>query len=295
MHSPTADHPVAVPVLRMTAFPAGPGGGNPAGVVLDATGLPDALMQEVAARVGYSETAFLTAPPTSLRPDRAGIRYFSPVAEVPFCGHATIATAVALAQRDGPGTTVFETPVGEVEIRTVAGPDGPTASFTSREPRVDDLDDAVLQRLLGLLGLTAADLHPDLPPRLAFAGNVHPVVVLAHREAFDAFSFDPTAVRALMDEQGWRATVTVVLPLDERDFEARNLFPVGTLSEDPATGSAAASLGGYLRTLRPGSAPFRFTVHQGRHVGRPSLIAVDVPARGGIVVSGTATLLAHDG
>jgi PhzF family phenazine biosynthesis protein len=75
-------------VLRYAAFSDTPAGGNPAGVVLDARGLSDAEMLKVAADVGYSETAFL---------DGEDIRYFSPLAEVPFCGHATVATGVAHA------------------------------------------------------------------------------------------------------------------------------------------------------------------------------------------------------
>jgi PhzF family phenazine biosynthesis protein len=105
-----------IEVLRYTAFSTDPKGGNPAGVVLDATGLPDEQMLAVAAEVGYSETAFLTAPPPDLagaQPGRAfTVRYFSPLAEVAFCGHATVATAVALAERAGPGALLFASPVG---------------------------------------------------------------------------------------------------------------------------------------------------------------------------------------
>ena len=78
-------------ILRYTAFSSDPADGNPAGVVLDATGATDAEMRAVAAEVGFSETAYLF-------PRGGGafdLRYFSPLAEVPFCGHATIATAVA--------------------------------------------------------------------------------------------------------------------------------------------------------------------------------------------------------
>src|SRR6202012_6199044 len=99
--------------------------GNPAGVVLDATGLDDAGMLAIAAELGYSESAFLTAPPEGLggQDGRAyTIRYFSPRAEVPFCGHATVATAVALAERIGPGPVVFDTPVGEIALYTTATP-----------------------------------------------------------------------------------------------------------------------------------------------------------------------------
>src|SRR3981189_747434 len=99
-------------ILRLAAFTDTPAGGNPAGVVLDASTLDDTEMQAIAAAVGYSETAFVTDPATKT------VRYFSPAAEVPFCGHATIATAVALAERDGPGDVVLATNAGAVAVRT---------------------------------------------------------------------------------------------------------------------------------------------------------------------------------
>ncbi|MGB3437334.1 MAG: PhzF family phenazine biosynthesis isomerase, partial [Actinophytocola sp.] len=89
-------------VLRYAAFTTDPATGNPAGVVLDAAGLSDSDMQRIAAEVDYSETAFVCGGSGP----HYTVRYFSPLAEVPFCGHATIATAVALADRDGPGDLV---------------------------------------------------------------------------------------------------------------------------------------------------------------------------------------------
>lgn len=274
-------------VQRWAAFAAGPGGGNPAGVVLDAHGWTDERMLAVAAEVGYAETAFVIDPAT------LAVRYFSPVAEVPFCGHATVATAVALAARRGPGDLVFRTPVGPVTIVTRAADGVVTASFTSVEPRVDDLPDDVLDALLGLLGLTRTDVDPAYPPRAAYAGNVHPVLVLRDAATFDGFVFDPAAVRTLMDREGWTGTVTVLHPRGTADgvaeYEARNLFPVGVLTEDPATGSAAAATGAYLRALDLIAPPARVRIHQGRHVGRPSVLLVDVPESGGVTVTGTAT------
>lgn len=101
-----------VEVLRYSAFAATADGGNPAGVVLDAAGLSDEQMQRIAAEVGYSETAFLVARTDDDGVSRFGTRYWSPAAEVPFCGHATVATAVALAEREGPGAVIFDTPTG---------------------------------------------------------------------------------------------------------------------------------------------------------------------------------------
>jgi PhzF family phenazine biosynthesis protein len=288
-HSPA----LAAPVLRYAAFAASASGGNPAGIVMDATGLDDSTMQHIAAEVGYAETAFVIETSVDGDPHRSRVRYFSPQAEVPFCGHATVATAVALAERSGPGRYVFDTAVGEVVLVTEQTEHGIRAAFTSVEPEVRALEPATLGTLLALLGLTDADLDDRYPVRVAYAGNWHPILVLRDLTTFDGFRFDPAALRTLMDMQGWKGTVTVLHAQSSTEFEARNLFPVGTITEDPATGSAAASLGGYLRDLGLGefdqsAAPARVIVHQGRHVGRPSLLTSDIPPVGGMVVSGTA-------
>lgn len=274
-------------VLRYSAFAATPDGGNPAGVVLDAAGLDEAEMQRIAADVGYSETAFVVGRDDAGAVPRLRVRYWSPAAEVPFCGHATVATAVALAERSGAGEVLFETGAGEVALRSTAGVDGEVSvSFTSVEPRVLDLDAGVRDRLLDLLGLTAADLDPRFPAAESFAGNRHPILVLADRDLFHQFRFSPAAVAALMREQGWLGTVTVLHPLRTDEWEARNLFPVGRITEDPATGSAAASTGAYLR--EHGFSGRTITIRQGAHVGRPSLLTVTIPASGGVEVTGGA-------
>ena len=278
-------------ILQLLAFAEVPGGGNPAGVVLDATALDDSEMQRIATDLGHPETAFVTERDGR----RLRMRYFSPGAEVPFCGHATVATAVALAEAEGVGPFTFDTAAGPVEVVTTAEGERIVAGFTSVEPNVDDLDDDTADRLLALLGLSRDDLDSRMSLAQAFAGNLHPVVAVASRERFDEFGFDPTALRALMDERGWRGTVIVVHVggevVDGLVAEARNLFPVGDITEDPATGSAAASLGAYLRDRVGVPAPFGFTVRQGRHVGRPSVLEVEVPVAGGVLVRGGASPL----
>ncbi len=279
----------ALGILHLLAFAAEPGGGNPAGVILDATALDDADMLRIAADLGYPETAYVTARDG----ERLRVRYFSPEAEVPFCGHATIATAVALAESVGPGEFVFETTAGDVEVSARDEGGRIAAGFTSVEPTVRDFVDPA--PLLELLGLDAGDLDPRMPLAEAFAGNWHPVVAVRSLERFDGFDFDPDAMRELMDARGWTGTVMVVHVAGEVTdgavIEARNVFPVGDITEDPATGSAAAALGAYLRGRLGMPAPFHVTVHQGRHIGRPSILEVDAPQTGGIRVSGTAVPL----
>ena len=161
-------------VLRYTAFSDRPDGGNPAGVVLDAAGMPDERKLAIAAELGYSESAFL---------DGDELRYFSPLAEVPFCGHATVATAVALAERDGPGDRVFDTRSGPVPVSTRRDGNGRvTATLTSVAPRILPLEAADLDELLASLRWAREDLDPALPPRVAFAGAHHLVVPVATRQ-----------------------------------------------------------------------------------------------------------------
>lgn len=277
-----------VEVLRYAAFTTTPDGGNPAGVVLDGTRLDDAGMQAIAADIGYAETVFVTETAVDGDSRRNRVRYFSPIAEVPFCGHATIALAVALSGRDGAGTFVFDTAVGAVVIETAGQGAAVTASFTSVEPQVAEFPEGVLSTLLGLLGVGRDDLDPAYPPMVAFAGNWHPILVFAERQTFDSFVFNPDSMRALMDAQNWAGTVTTLCGIGPGEFDSRNLFPVGTITEDPATGSAAAAFGGYLRLLSLVELPNRVVVHQGSHVGRASVLTVDIPPSGGIMVSGEA-------
>jgi PhzF family phenazine biosynthesis protein len=277
-----------VEILRYTAFSSDPEGGNPAGVVLDATGATDTDMQAAAAEVGFSETAFLF-------PRDGGafdVRYFSPLAEVPFCGHATIATAVAYAERHGAGDLTLHTRAGTVTVDTLAAPDGTfTASLVSVPPKSEDLPGPVLAELLDVLGWTASDLHAELPPRIAFGGAWHPILATPSRSRLAELDYDMDALRALMLRHDW-TTIDLVWRESPDVFQVRNPFAVGGVFEDPATGAAAVAFGGYLRELGLVPVPVTVTLHQGVDMGRPSLLIVGVPAGdGGIVVTGTAVPL----
>jgi PhzF family phenazine biosynthesis protein len=277
-------------ILRYVAFSADPAGGNPAGVVLDAAGAGDADMQSVAAQVGYSETAFLVD-----RGDgRFEVRYFSPKAEVPFCGHATIASAVAYAERHGPGALRFDTRAGLVEVSTKVGADGTViATLVSVEPRTEPIAAGDLAALLDALRWAPDDLDATLPPRVAFAGAWHPIVAAASRQRLADLDYDLAALAGLMAERDW-TTIDLIYRESTHLFHARNPFPPGGVVEDPATGAAAAAFGGYLRELGLVAPPVTVTVHQGVDMGRPSVLTVSIPAdpRTGISVSGAAVALA---
>jgi PhzF family phenazine biosynthesis protein len=275
-------------VLRYVAFSADPAGGNPAGVVLDARGLEDELMQAIAADVGFSETAFVD--------DRGdgthGVRYFSPLAEVPFCGHATIATAVAHAERHGTGTLQLLTKAGEVSVSTEVGHGQIVATLTSVSPRVAQLADEDLATLLTIFDWDRSDLDPALPPRVAYAGAWHPILAADLRGRLADLEYNVAALTTFMAHHEW-TTINLIWRESATVFHARNPFPPGGVFEDPATGAAAAALGGYLRELALVDLPATLTIHQGDDMGRPGILTVGVSADpgSGIRVSGTAVAL----
>lgn len=275
-------------VLRYAAFTIDPTAGNPAGVVLDAGGLTDSQMQAIAADVGYSETAFLAAT----GPGEYDVRYFSPQAEVPFCGHATIASAVAVAERGDTGELVFRTRAGVVPVATGRATGGqPTATLTSVAPSDSPVTPDDLAEALAALGWATDDLDPAMPPRVAYAGAHHLVIGAATRERLAALDYDFDRLRDLMLRRDW-TTVALVWRASGTEFHVRNPFPVGGVVEDPATGAAAAALGGYLRTHGLVDTPTTLRLHQGADLGRPGLLVVDVPTgNAGIRVTGHAVAI----
>ncbi len=275
-------------VLRYTAFSDDPEGGNPAGIVLDATGLGDEEMLAIAADVGYSESAFLTAAPSAPSGEAGSggasdagraytIRYFSPKAEVPFCGHATVATAVALGERIGPGDLVFTTPAGIVPVTVTREGGALLATLTSVEPYVEEIAAEDLAEALAALDWPAGDLDPAFPPRVAFAGARHLILAAATRERLGLLAYDFARLEALMHRLDL-TTVQLVWRADAGIFHVRDPFPVGGVVEDPATGAAAAALGAYLRELGLVPEATVLTLHQGEDMGRPGVLTVELRA-----------------
>ncbi|WRZ95784.1 PhzF family phenazine biosynthesis protein [Streptomyces sp. NBC_01007] len=276
-------------VLRYAAFTTDPQGGNPAGVVLDATGASADEMARIAKDVGYSETAFLVPG----EGDDMTVRYFSPAVEVPFCGHATIAAAVGHAHLHGVGELTFHTRAGLVPVRTTRDKSGRiTATLTSVPPRTVAMSDEQLTALLNVLGWKLPDLDPALPPRVAYAGAWHPVLAAADRARLAVLEYDMHELAELMDRHGW-VTIDLVWRESPEVFHSRNPFPPGGVFEDPATGAAAAALGGYVRELGLAPLPAQITVRQGDDMGRPSTITVTVPEDPGtgIAITGTAVVI----
>ena len=279
-------------VLRYAAFTSEPTGGNPAGVVLEADDLDEAQMQQIAAEVGYSETAFVLR--AGRQAPHYGLRFFSPVAEVAFCGHATIATSVALAESGAGGPFRFETKAGEIEVSTTEGADGIWASLRSVPAHSRPVSPNALLEALQAMRWSTDDLDQDYPPHVAYAGNNHLVLAASTRHRLSDLHYDFAALKKLSDREGW-TTLQLFWAAGDSVFHSRNPFPAGGVVEDPATGASAAALGAYLRQIGRLPRTSSFTVIQGEDMGRPSQILVTVDANNPwVTVSGAAVVMPPD-
>lgn len=273
---------MSLEIQRLSAFPFEGRGGNPAGVVLDSPSLSDAEMLAIAAEVGYSETVFLTKHSNT----RFKVRYFSPEMEVDFCGHATIAAGVALGNSHGAGGYVFETNTGDVNVNVTSLVDGFTAELTSHQGTTSPIEDAVLAEILAILGWPKSVFSNGHVPLISNAGNSHPIIVVDTPKTLKYLDYNFEALKELCRTNKW-PTLQLIAQESENVWLSRNPFAFGGVYEDPATGSAAAAFGVYLREtgkIAPGHTLF---IKQGFEMGQPCLLKV-VVGEDECKVSGTA-------
>ncbi|MDU8501191.1 PhzF family phenazine biosynthesis protein [Pseudomonas syringae] len=277
---------MATEILKLAAFSDGDRGGNPAGVWIGDTLPEDVVMQQLAAEVGFSETVF--AAPVE---GRWRVRYFSPLAEVPFCGHATIALGAALAARQGDG--VFNLTLNQAQITVEGHAQGSLTSAALQSPPTfsKPISVQLLEEALALFGYTHSDLDERIKPAHINGGAGHLVLALNNRAQLKAMHYDQQTGRELMVREGW-ATILLVWAETEQLFHTRNPFAFGGVYEDPATGAATAALGGYLRDIGWPHGGL-IDIIQGEDMGSPSRLRAEIPEQPGssIRVSGMARTL----
>ena len=273
-------------------------GGNPLAVVLDANGIDDATMQSVAREFNYSETTFVLPPANPAHAAR--VRIFTPGGELPFAGHPTVGTAFALASlgRIGPGERdiVFEEAVGPVPVSIDRHADGSihgcTLTTAQSPERVEAIEDrAGAAAMLGL----AASAVPSRP-EVWSCGVPFLVVPLATVDALSAARLDLERWHALLGDRSTQKLYPVARNGDA-SWRARMFAPGLGVAEDPATGSAAAALAGWLAEHAGNDGPQNWEIQQGLEMGRPSAIALSYDQTGGtarrVRVGGRAVMVAR--
>ena len=250
--------------------------GNPLAVIPDARGLDDATMARIARELNLSETTFVLPPETPGTTHR--VRIFTPTRELPFAGHPTVGTAVALTELAGVQDA-------DLVLGLVAGPTAVTvrpagatlrAGFVAPQlPRLrpSPIDAATVA---ALVGLDAADLDPALPLHVADAGGSD--FVVAQVRSLDALAASGPIGR-LPEVVG----VYLVAPEDD-GYRVRMFAPAAGVPEDPATGGAACAFAGSLvaHVARfGGTGTHEVRIRQGVEMGRPSELALSFDVHDG--------------
>jgi trans-2,3-dihydro-3-hydroxyanthranilate isomerase len=268
-------------------------GGNPLAVLPDGRGLDPDRMQQVAREFNLSETVFVLPPDDPAHTRR--LRIFTPAHEVPFAGHPTVGTALVLATLgeiglDGESTRMtFEEGAGPVPVTIRASGRRPVFAelVAPKPPMVGPAPEPAA--LAAMLGLTLADLHIDAGlPAIATTGLPFVLIELNDAAALARARLDHGLWRRLLADGEAREVYLITRDTAglDADFRARMFAPAAGIEEDPATGSAAAALGGWLGLHEaPDDRTTRCVVAQGFEMGRPSRLEVAVERRGGEVVS----------
>ena len=271
-------------ILKLAAFSQNGKGGNPAGVVF-CDKMPAAQeMLEIAKQVGYSETAFLVQ---RAHADGWRVRYFAPEREVPFCGHATIASGAALGERFGEGSYKLYLNQGEISVSAEKSANGIfTATLQSPETWSEDAPGEYVDKVLAAFNLKNESLDPEFPIRFAFAGAKHLIIAVKDRKTLADMSYQFDVVKSLMADEDL-VTISILWRESDEMFHSRNAFAFGGVYEDPATGAAAAALAGYLRDIN-WHGKKAFMILQGEDMGVPSRLLVQYSSKIGesVKVSG---------
>jgi PhzF family phenazine biosynthesis protein len=286
-------------LFHIDSFTRTPFRGNPAGVVLDADGLSEAQMQDIARELKHSETAFVLRP-SSAEHD-VHVRFFTPATEVPSCGHATIAAHYALARAGGSGarTVVQKTGAGLQRIRTVAdGADWRIEIEQGRPQFEDALGEHWRKRIASAFGVPPALVGGHgRPLQVVSTGHSKVIVPLPEGFPLERLAPDMEALAAMSRELGCNGWFPFVLK-GRFATEGRMFAPAIGIIEDPVTGNANGPLGAYL--VRHGLMPhdgkeLLFAAHQGRALQRDGVVGVKVGIEDGaplqVTISGDAVIL----
>ena len=289
--------------LRYTTldvFTDRPFGGNPLAVFCDQAELTTERMQAIAREFNLSETVFIV-PPRDARALRR-LRIFTPAREMQFAGHPTIGAVHTLVDAGIAGDRsefALELEVGLVPIRITRRDNAPTF-LQLTAARVPETRGTAPSRadLARALSLAESDVIGDA--QAWSCGAPYVFVPVRDRAALARAMPDSAAWSETLKGQ-WASDVYVFCrdpELPGSHLRARMFAPELGVTEDPATGSAAAAFAGYLvarEAARTGT--HEWVIEQGFEMGRPSILHVEADTSEGKItavrVGGTAVKMSE--
>ncbi|MEH6625915.1 MAG: PhzF family phenazine biosynthesis protein [Motiliproteus sp.] len=287
--------------FTLDVFTDTPFAGNPLAVFPDAEGLDSRLMQSIARELNLSETVFIGQ---ATAPNRFAMRIFTPSQEMPFAGHPTVGTALLL-ERLGmldPASgdkhqlqLILEQGIGDVAVSIDL--QAKTARFkTAQLPQVTDspLSKADASELLGL-----RSEQVRRQPFIASCGYPFHMIELNDLQALAAAKLNSSSWEEKLSTQIAPEIYLYCRPGENTDIRARMFAPAAGITEDPATGSAAAALVGALGMQQQGDGILQLGIEQGVEMGRSSSISSSVcfqnSAVTAVYIAGKAVMVSEGG
>lgn len=256
--------------------------GNPAGVVVNADGLSEEQMLNIARELNNSETAFIFSPNDDSYDGE--IRYFTPTIEVPICGHATIAAMYAKAIEEKIKNAILniKTKVGILpfEIQSI-GNDIKVWMTQGKIEIKNTLSTDHQKQLFDSLGITSKDLNVDCPIQIASTGHSKVMIGIKSKEKLNCLAPNLRGLVSLSREIKCNGYYVFTLNPEDSDIltHGRMFAPAIGINEDPVTGNANGPLGAYLvhnNLVNTKSKLFNFLGAQGEAIGRDGIVEVSV-------------------
>lgn len=272
-------------ISTVVVFADGPGGGNPAPVVLDARGMTDEQMRDVARDSGH-ESAFVLPSPGESTADVA-LRFWVPDHEMEMCGHATVG-AVWLLTTTGilsADRVTISTLSGEVEASIRRNATSVQVEISQPVGRVEPLSPGGVDAVLSVLGI-GRDALADRPVVNATTSRTKTLIPLIAERALDDLRPDLARIEQVCTDLGSTGLYPYAVVADgDRQFAARQFPRSSGYPEDPATGIAAAALlFGLVDAGLVDSTDEPVTILQGRAMGHPSAMTLRLRLEDSVVV-----------
>ena len=256
--------------------------GNPAGVITNADGLSEREMQKIARELNNSETAFIFS--SDSKDYNVYIRYFTPVKEVPICGHATIAAHYARAIENNLETTIIKqkSGAGILPVEIIKENDDYKIIMTQGKIEFGNyIEGKNKEILLSALKIAEGDLLENCPIQIVSTGHSKVMIGIKSSTVLNELKVNYDALSKLseiIDCNGY-----YVFTQDSKDenilVKGRMFAPAIGINEDPVTGNANGPLGAYLvhhKLVKHNGSVFKFNAKQGEAIGRAGIIEVEI-------------------
>lgn len=279
---------MSIKVYTLNSFAKREGGGNPAGVVLDADTLSAFDMQKISAKVGFSETAFVKK---SNKADFK-VEFYTPNAEVDLCGHATIGTFTLMAHKGiiGKGQYSQETKAGVLKIECN---DNNVIYMEQTKPKFYEILDK--KEIAVSLNIDEAGIMSELPVQIVSTGLKDILIPVKSLKVINDMKPDFDKISCISKKYGVIGYHVFTLETQNNGTaHCRNFAPLYDIPEEAATGTSNGALSCYLykHGVIDEESSQSLVFEQGYYMGRPSEILSSLKVENGeiieVMVGGTA-------